>query len=119
VHIDLLKTANVKPHYSEVTSCLQLIVDGDLKTTTVPALHRDISIILKSECLLVLKIATLELDITAASMVDSIGLNLVLTVLKWSTHSNADSRIIVGTRSVYETLMAIGIDRHAELVYRD
>jgi hypothetical protein len=40
-------------------------------------------------------------------------------VLKWAGTSNAEARIIVGTRGVYETLLAIGLDKHAQLIYRE
>jgi anti-anti-sigma regulatory factor len=65
-----------------------------------------------------LKVATVELDISSATIVDSLGLNLVLSVLKWANSSNAEARIIVGMRSVYEMLLAIGLEKHAQLIYR-
>jgi len=82
-------------------------------------MRRDIGLILKHEYVFLLKIAVLELDITSAIIVDSKGLNLVLSaVLKWATNSSVEARVIVGMRSVYEMMLAIGLDKHAKLIYR-
>ena len=118
MHLDLLKTSNVKPSFTEASACLHLVVEGDLKSTTIDAMRRDIGFILKHEYVSLLKIAVLELDISSAITVDSLGLNLVLSVLKWANNSGAEARVIVGMRSLYEMMVAIGLDKHAKLVYR-
>jgi ABC-type transporter Mla MlaB component len=119
VHLDLLKTATVKPSYTEETTCLKLILVGDLKSTTIAEMRRDLGSILKHEYVFLLKITLVEVDISSAGIVDSLGLNLVLSVIKWAGTSSAEARIIVGTRGVYETLLAIGLDKHAQLIYRE
>ncbi|MCS6243150.1 MAG: hypothetical protein H2172_04720 [Opitutus sp.] len=119
MHLDLLKTATVKPSYTEETTCLKLTLEGDLKTTTIAELRRDLATILKHEYVFLLKIALVEVDISSACIVDTVGLNLVLSVLKWAGTSNAEARIIVGARGVYETLLAIGLDKHAQVIYRE
>ena len=119
VHIDLLKTATVKPRYTEETACLHLALEGDLKSTTIAEIRRDLGTILKHEYVFLLKINVVEVDISSASIVDSLGINLVLSVLKWAANSNAEARIIVGTRGVYETLLAIGLDKHSQLIFRE
>ena len=119
MHLDLLKTATVKPGYTEETTCLTLTLAGDIKSTTIAEMRRDLGTIIKHEYVFLLKIRLVELDISSAGMVDSLGLNLVLSVLKWAVTSNAEVRIIVGARGVYETLLAIGLDKHAELIFRE
>jgi ABC-type transporter Mla MlaB component len=118
VHLDLLKTPNVKPSFTEAASCLLLVVEGDLKSTTIDEMRRDIGFILKHDYVFLLKIAVVELDISSAITVDSVGLNLVLSVLKWATNSSVEARVIVGMRSVYEMMLAIGLDKHAQIIYR-
>jgi ABC-type transporter Mla MlaB component len=119
VHLDLLKTATVKPRYTEETACLHLVLVGDLKSTTIAEIHRDLRIILQHEYVFLLKINVVELDISSAGIVDSLGLNLLLSVIKWAGTSNAEACIIVESRGVYETLLAIGLDKHAQLIYRE
>ena len=93
-----------------------MTLEGDLKSTTTAALHRDVFAILAHDSARSLQITTVELDISAATMVDSLGLNLVIAVLKWSKHRDASLRIIVGKRAVHSTMLAVGLDRQAELV---
>jgi anti-anti-sigma regulatory factor len=104
------------PLYDTQSSCLRLSVAGDLKSTTTAALHRDVFAILAHDHTRSLSITVVELDISAASMVDSLGLNLVIAVLKWSKQRGAALRIIVGKRGVYSTMLAVGLERQAELI---
>ncbi|MCS6243148.1 MAG: hypothetical protein H2172_04710 [Opitutus sp.] len=119
MNIDIPHTETVKPLYITQTSCLQLTVAGDLKSTTTAALHRDVFAILAHDYARSLSITVVELDISAATMVDSMGLNLVIAVLKWSKHREAILRILVGKRGVYSTMLAVGLDRQAELINTD
>jgi len=119
VNIDIPHTETVTPLYNTQTSCLQLSVAGDLKSTTTAALHRDVFAILAHDYARSLSIAVVELDISAATMVDSLGLNLVISVLKWSKQRGASFRIIVSKRGVYSTMLAVGLDRQAELINTD
>ena len=112
-------TETVTPLYITQSACLQLLVAGDLKSTTAAALHRDVFAILAHDYARSLSIAVVELDISAATMVDSLGLNLVIAVLKWSKQREAAFRIIVGKRGVYSTMLAVGLDRQAELINTD
>jgi anti-anti-sigma regulatory factor len=116
VNIDIPPTETVTPLYDTQSTCLQLTVAGDLKSTTFEALHRDVFAILAHEYARSLSITVVELDIRAASLVDSLGLNLVIAVLKWGQHRGATLRILVGKRGVYSTMLAVGLDRQAELI---
>jgi anti-anti-sigma regulatory factor len=119
VNIDIPHTETVTPLYITQSACLQLVVAGDLKSTTTAALHRDVFAILAHDYARSLSITVVELDISAATMVDSLGLNLVISVLKWSKQRGAAFRIIVGKRGVYSTMLAVGLDRQAELINTD
>ncbi len=119
MNMELLATPNVKPHYITESACLQLTVLGDLKSTTVKVLHAEISSVIRHEYAFSLRVDVLELDISAAGIVDSLGLNLVLTLVKWATGNGAEIHIVVGARSVHDTLSAIGLERHAKFIYRD
>jgi anti-anti-sigma regulatory factor len=116
VNIAIPHTETVTPLYITQSACLQLVVAGDLKSTTTAALHRDAFAILAHDYARSLSITVVELDISAATMVDSLGLNLVISVLKRSKQRGAASRLIVGKRGVYSTMLAVGLDRQAELI---
>jgi anti-anti-sigma regulatory factor len=119
VNIDIPRTETVTPLYNTQSACLQLTVAGDLKSTTTAALHRDVFAILAHDYARSLSISIVELDISAATLVDSLGLNLVIAVLKWSQQRGAALRIIVNKRGVYSTMLAVGLDRQAELINTD
>lgn len=116
--INTLSTESVTPFYDLATACLKLTLRGDLKSTTIRALHTEISSIIKHEDSFSLKIDRVEIDISAAYIVDSLGINLVLSLVKWATNNSAEMHIFLGSKSVYDTLTAVGIDRHAKLIYR-
>ncbi len=116
MNIPIPNTETATPFYNTQSSCLQLSVAGDLKSTTTAALHRDVFAILAHDHTRSLLIKVVELDISSATMVDSLGLNLVISVLKWSKQRAATLRIIVGKRGVYSTMLAVGLDRQAELI---
>lgn len=113
------RSETVKPLYNTQNSCLQLALEGDLKSTTTAALHRDVFSVLAHDSARSLQITVVEIDISSASMVDSLGLNLIISVLKWSQQRGAKLRILVGKRGVYSTLLAVGLDRQAEVVTTD
>ena len=116
VNIDIPRTETVTPHYDTQACCLQLTVPGDIKSTTTAALHRDVFAILAHDVTRSLSLKVIELDISAATMVDSLGLNLVISVLKWGKQRDAQLRIRIGKRGVYSTMLAVGLDRQAELI---
>ncbi len=119
MNIDIPPSETVKSLYTTQTACLQLTLKGDLKSTTTAALHRDVFSVLAHESARTLQISVVELDILGASMVDSLGLNLIIAVLKWSQQRGAKMRILVGTRGVYSTMLAVGLERQAEVVTSD
>ena len=112
-------TGLVKSEYNPQTFCLQLTLLGDLRNTTTPSLHQDVFNILTQKYEIPPQISLMELDIKSATVVDSAGLNLVIAVVKWGLQYNADVRIIVGMRGVLAMMSAIGLDKHAELVYHE
>lgn len=116
MNFDIPRTETVTQHYDTQTCCLQLTVPGDIKSTTTAALHRDVFAILAHDFMRSLSLKVIELDISAATMVDSLGLNLVISVLKWSKQRDAQLRIRIGKRGVYSTMLAVGLDRQAELI---
>ena len=112
-------TGLVHSSYNPQTFCLQLTITGDLRSTTTPALHRDAFSILTQKYEIPPQISVVELDIKSATVVDSAGLNLVIAVVKWALQYNADARIIVGMRGVLAMMSAIGLDKHAQLIYHE
>lgn len=112
----LPRTETVVSDFDKKNASLRLTLSGDVTSTTTAALHRDVLEILSHEQTRALEIRRVELDLNAARMVDSLGLNLIITILKWAKNRDARLGIQVARRGVYATLLAVGLDRQADVV---
>lgn len=59
-----------------------------------------------------------ELDVTRAQMVDSVGLNLIVWLLKAVRERKGRLRLLVGSVHVERTLQFTRLDQQAEIVRR-
>jgi len=57
----------------------------------------------------------LELDLRAARMVDSVGLNLLVSVIKNMKERGGSVRILIAHPNIQRILAFTRIDRHAEI----
>ncbi len=116
MNIALPSTESVAADFDKINAILRIRFGGDLTSTTIAALHRDVQIILGDEHTRAMSIKRVELDMNSAKMVDSLGLNLVITLLKWAKNRDACLGIQISKRGVYSTLLAVGLERQANLV---
>ena len=58
----------------------------------------------------------LTLDLTAAKMVDSMGLNLIVKIYKSAQQANARMRLVYSDPNIHRTLIFTRLDQHIELV---
>ncbi len=63
-------------------------------------------------------LAVFELDATRAQMIDSVGLNLVVWLLKALRERGARLRLVVSNVHVERTLLFTRLDQQAEIVRR-
>lgn len=61
---------------------------------------------------------TFELDITSAQMIDSVGLNLIVWLLKAVRERGARLRLLIASVHVQRTLQFTRLDQQAEVVNR-
>jgi anti-anti-sigma factor len=61
--------------------------------------------------------AVVEIDLRGARMVDSVGLNLIVTVVKRVRGWNGAMRIVVDSQNVYRCLQFTRLDSMAEVVF--
>ena len=114
-----LKFETFSGKYDAVERALKIVVQGDLKSTTVEALLRDFSAMLGSDNVRLADLLVLELDLRDADMIDSQGLNLLVTVLKQMKLRVVPVRARVARRAVYTTLLSVGMERQLDLVFED
>jgi ABC-type transporter Mla MlaB component len=58
----------------------------------------------------------LELDLTGAKMIDSMGLNFVVHILKWAKERNAKAKIVIQDKNLDRLLRFTRMNEHAEVV---
>jgi len=59
---------------------------------------------------------TFRLDLARAKMVDSVGLNFIITILKTVQKHGAKMQIVYANRNVHRTLLFTRLDKHVELL---
>lgn len=95
---------------------ITLRVPGDLISTSAEALHSEINCLFSDAEPGHVRWDVFQLDLTAATMVDSVGLNLIVTLLKRVQSRNARMRISYSSQNVLRTLTFTRLDKYVELV---
>lgn len=95
---------------------LTIVIPGDLKSTTVPDLQPDIERALIAQPPSPESCQVVRLDLAAAGMVDSMGLNLIVKICKHAQAAGARVQVIYGHPNILRTLLFTRLDRHVELV---
>jgi ABC-type transporter Mla MlaB component len=95
---------------------LHLTIRRDILSTRVRDLFEQLHAIQKDPQVLQPCWHTLELDLTHAKMIDSMGLNFIVHVLKWSKGRNAKARILIQDKNLDRLLRFTRMNEHAEVV---
>lgn len=119
MHRQLPRAETVAISFDTASGALGLVLAGDVKSTTVEALQRDAFALLAHERVRELEPRALVLDLRSAALVDSLGLNLVIAILRWARERNLPLAIELARRGVYLTMLAVGLERQADLRFVD
>jgi anti-anti-sigma factor len=95
---------------------LTVRVSGDLLNTTTAAVRAEIDPLLAAASHVLETGTTLRLDLTAATMIDSVGLNLVVSLLKAVQKRGAKLQIAYADQNILRTLTFTRLDKQIELV---
>ena len=95
---------------------LTLRVPGDLISTNAETLRNEINGLIETPDGAPRKWDTFKLDLTAAKMIDSVGLNVVVTWLKRVQKQGAKMQIAYSSSNVLRTLIFTRLDQHIQLV---
>ena len=113
----LPKTPTVVGEHISQERLLRIRIPGDIKSTTVNELQRDIFALFNDLAVRNLPTATVEFVATEAKLFDSLGLNLVVGLLKAVKQRDEKMRLRIASRTVYLTCLAVALERQMELVY--
>jgi anti-anti-sigma factor len=95
---------------------LRLTFPGDLLSTTTDQARKEIMAILELVPVKSSGWTTLALDLTAAKMIDSVGLNLVVSLYKTARKAQAKTTAVISNPNVQRTFLFTRLDTHIQVV---
>ena len=97
------------------SAVLNVGIPGDVLSSKVEELRQSVFGVLESVEVKRANWSTLRLDLTAAKMVDSAGLNLIVSIIKAVKARGGQVRATVGNPNVYRTFIFTRLDKQLEL----
>jgi anti-anti-sigma factor len=98
---------------------LTLHIEGDILSTTISPLRAESLRLLESTAVHSGAWNVMELVLTDARMVDSAGLNFLVSLIKAAKNRGAVVRAVVSSRTVHRTFVFTRLDKQVELVLRE
>lgn len=105
-----------KPKANLENECVTLRVPGDLVSTNVETVRGEINRLLEGAEGTAAKWTTFRLELTAAKMVDSMGLNLIVGLLKTLEKRGAKMQITYSSQNVLRAFTFTRLNDHIELI---
>ena len=105
-------------HHTIKTSerVLQITLPGDLLSTNAEALRAEIFTLLGTPVVMAPNWDTLKLDLTAAKMVDSVGLNLIVAIYKETQKRKAKMTVVISNPNIQRTFLFTRLDKHLQVL---
>lgn len=95
---------------------LVLTFPGDLLSTNADTARKEITAIFESAAVKSAGWTTLKLDLKAAKMIDSVGLNLVVSLYKEAKKANAKTSAVISNPNIQRTFLFTRLDTHIQVV---
>ncbi len=95
---------------------LSAVIPGDLVTTTVESLRLDLHGLMEEPAVKKARVHCLELDLRQARMMDSAGLNLLVSLVKLGRDLDFKLRIVVANAALQRVLQFTRMDKLIEIV---
>jgi anti-anti-sigma factor len=107
----------MKSNLDPNTGTLAVFIEGDLVSTSAEPLRGEISRLIAKPTDSRIRWQVLRLDLSKAKVVDSVGLNFIVTILKAIQKEGAKMQIVYANQNVHRTFLFTRLDRHLELIY--
>ena len=95
---------------------LTLVVPGDVISTNADSIRKEAFGILESEVIARADWQTLQLDLRAANMIDSMGLNLLVSIIKLARTRNSRVVGLITNPNVQRALCFTRLNTQMELI---
>lgn len=102
-------TLNASAHTLEIT------FPGDLLSTNADTIRADILALLGSAPVKSGDWNALQLDLTAAKMIDSVGLNLIVAIYKEAQKRQAKTIARISSPNIQRTFLFTRLDKHLQV----
>lgn len=98
---------------------LSIEIPGDMLSTNVEILRQEIFAILDTDMIRLGSWTILALDLTHAEMIDSMGLNLLVDVIKHVQQRGARITATLTNPQVHRTLLFTRLNRYMDIIERE
>jgi anti-anti-sigma factor len=106
----------MKTTLNEAKKLLTVQLSGDLTSTNAGELREHLATVLNADTDKPAPWRTLRLELSGAKMVDSVGLNLVVTLLRAVQRLNGKLQVTYTNPNVLRTFQFTRLDKHIELI---
>lgn len=105
----------VETEFNSVEATVEIRVQGNLLSTNIRTVREKILRYLEDEDISNLAWRTLRLDLAQAQMVDSTGLNFLVSLARFVRKREAKLHILVGSNPVRKSLSFVRLDKTAQI----
>ena len=95
---------------------LSIVIPGDLVSTAVKEINTEIETALAVPPGKAAAWQSISLNLIAAKMVDSMGLNLIVSIFKTAQKAGAKMQVIYSDPNVHRTFVFTRLDQHVTLL---
>ena len=106
----------MKTNLDRARRTLTVTIRGDLVSTTADLLRPEITRLLEAPPEASGDWRCFQLDLGGATMVDSVGLNFIITILKTVQKRGAKMQILYTNQNVHRIFLFTRMEKHVELV---
>jgi anti-anti-sigma factor len=103
-------------HFDSSSKSLTVTVPGDVLSTNAEELRREVFALLESPQGSQAQCATLKLDLTRARMIDSVGLNLLVTFIRSMKDRSGKVQALISSDNIERTFVFTRLDQMLELI---
>ncbi len=104
----------MKTQFEAHTQTMRLVIPGDVLSTNVDQLRQAIATAVANG-VPGQKWETLEFDLRTAKMIDSAGLNLLVSIVRQIEPTGRKLRALIMNPNIHRTLLFTRLDKHMEL----
>ena len=105
----------MKHNLDKKDNTLNVEVEGDILSTTQESLRYSFMSLLGSEEIQSANWNLLKLDLTRAAMIDSAGLNLIVSLIKLVKGRGARVAATIASQSIHRTFLFTRLDKQMEI----